>query len=87
MLKQIETFLSKNIFGEHIICGNIICYGEIKLITEIVYTIIVILINFLNISIPLILLEQMLKYNTHYIKVLFLIFIIIWFETCKFIII
>ena len=73
MLKQIETFLSKNIFGENIICGNIICYGEIKLITEIVYTIIVIFINFLNISIPLILFEQLLKSDTHYIKMLFLI--------------
>tara|TARA_E500000178_G_C16543563_1_gene539853 strand:+ start:223 stop:492 length:270 start_codon:yes stop_codon:yes gene_type:complete len=78
--KNLIVFLSKNLFGENIICGKFICYGYTKPISEYIAffaTLALILVFFF---VGNYFLNQSINNANYNHKIIFFIFLYLWLK-------
>ena len=75
---RLIKFLTENLFGEKIICkyNNLICYGETKIFTEIISTIILICVVFVVLNILFILFDNLVE-DREYLNRIINLFLIV----------
>ena len=71
---RLTNFLSKNLVGETVVCKyyDLVCYGEIKLVTEILSYLLIILFLILSIKFLLLLIDNFIEERDLLLRITYL---------------